>query len=536
MLVELHCEKFRKRKVEFQAGLNVVLGDEVASNSIGKSTLLMALDFIFGGDTFLEHNSDVMKELGHHDYIAVFSFDGKRYAFRRNTVTPDLVHSCGEDITAEGDPITLDQYKALLKTLYGLGDIDVTFRGLVSTFSRVWGKENLDVKQPLHNAKNQKSSECIERLIKLYGHYENIRELSASVKTLEEKKKSINSAHKQNLIPKITKTAYNENVKAVADVDREILEIKQDLAKYAVNIQEIVNREILELKVDKDSLLREKRKILPRLRRVRNDLSSSSYVKSKAFQGLAKFFPEIDLDRVSQVEEFHSKITKILKKELKERERELADQLVAIEESLVSVDEKINLALSDVENPGEIVDRVHDLSIKGDTARKENSIFELNKETAEGLKEAKALLKEEKGKASKLISDIINNKIRKLVDEVYDEYRRSPKLEIFDNSYTFTAVEDTGTGKAYSSMILLDLAILKTTSLPFLIHDSVLFKNVENEAVARLVDIYSQEAKQCFIAIDEAGKYAPHANSILYAKSVVRLSNNEQLYTKDWRT
>ena len=63
MLREIRCEKFRTRVVPFHPGLNVVLGDDNATNSIGKSTLLMLVDFVFGGSTLLEWNKDVVAEL-----------------------------------------------------------------------------------------------------------------------------------------------------------------------------------------------------------------------------------------------------------------------------------------------------------------------------------------------------------------------------------------------------------------------------------------------------------------------------------------
>lgn len=85
MLVELHCDKFREKTISFHAGLNVVLGDSVATNSIGKSTLLMIIDFIFGGDSFIEHNKDTVNELGHHDYYFSFKFGASDFRFKRGT-------------------------------------------------------------------------------------------------------------------------------------------------------------------------------------------------------------------------------------------------------------------------------------------------------------------------------------------------------------------------------------------------------------------------------------------------------------------
>jgi len=141
----------------------------------------------------------------------------------------------------------------------------------------------------------------------------------------------------------------------------------------------------------------------------------------------------------------------------------------------------------------------------------------------------------EKGRVIKLVEDIINDKTRKFVSQVYSEQRRSPILSLSQNSYTFSAIEDTGTGKAYSNLILLDLAIFETTVLPFVIHDSVLFKNIENEAVARLIKLYISLGKQTFIAIDEINKYGEETEKLLLDNKVIRLTNENVLYIKDWR-
>ncbi|MBT3140431.1 DUF2326 domain-containing protein [Ruegeria litorea] len=534
MLSEIRCDKFKEKSIEFHRGLNVILGDEVASNSIGKSSLLMVLDFAFGGKSLLEHNSDIVKELGDHEYLFVFDFGGEHHAFKRSTTTPDLVYVCDQDLN-EADPLAINEYTAFLKSLYKLDGIDLTFRSIVSLFSRVWGKDNLDVKQPLHSHKKQRSVDSIDNLIRLYERYESIETLSLRVKSLEIEKKSISSAYKQKLIPKINKTNYTSNLKKVTGIDKEISEIKENLARFAVSIREIVDREISELKLVKDTLLQEKSKVSSRLQRVRNDLSKNKYVKSKAFQSLTTFFPEANVEKFAEVEEFHSRITQILKVELKESEKHLSSQLDEINTSLVSIDDRMREAFSNINNPSEIIDRVHSLAKKHNVATREIEYFEHEVEVSRDLKAEKTALKVRREKVSNLISDIINNKIRKFVNTVYDEHRQSPQLTILNSSYSFSAIEDTGTGKAYSSLILLDLAVLDTTNLPFLIHDSVLFKNIENGAVANLVKLYDSREKQTFIAIDEIQKYGGIAEATLVQNKVIQLTNDSQLYVKDWR-
>ena len=534
MLVELRCEKFVEQTVAFHSGLNVVLGDEKATNSIGKSSLLMVLDFVFGGNSLIEYNKDIVEELGHHHYLFAFNFDGELFFFKRGTYKPDLVYKCTDDFE-EDEPLSIDEYRAFLKTAYKLSEIDLSFRSVVSVYSRVWGKENYDVKQPLHGHKNQKSVDCIDNLLKLYSQYESIEFLTKRVKELTEEKSAIKNAFKKHLIPKITKRRYKENIQRVSDIDDEIKDIKKNLAKYAVHISEIVNREVSELKLKKDSLIRERSIVSMRLGRIRSDLAQNKHIKSKAFSSLVEFFPDVRQDKITEVEEFHSKITKILKKELIESERELSETLAEIDASIEDLDASLSQTFSQIDKPDVIVDRVHELaSVRVSTAA-EIDYFETEYRVDDELKDAKRNLASEKTRVLKFVENIINDKTRQYVSNVYNEERRSPVLELSQNSYKFTAIEDTGTGKAYSNLILFDLAVFETTKLPFIIHDSVLFKNIENDAVAKMVDLYLSLGKQSFIAIDEIQKYGKDAEAILYKNKVIQLSNEKVLYIKDWR-
>lgn len=534
MLIEVICDKFREKVIKFHPGLNVVLGDSVATNSIGKSTLLMVLDFIFGGNTFLDHNKDVVRELGDHDYFFAFVFNKNNYYFRRGTHTPDIVYECNEKYE-EKKPLSIEDYKVFLKSAYSLQDIDLTLRSVVSLFSRVWGKENLDVKHPLHSFKSQKSSDCITNTIKLFKQYDSIKLLTEDVKKKSEENSTIGKAFKEGLIPKISKPDYKNNLNTISEINSEIEDIKNNLAKYAINIAEIVNREVMELKAVKDNLLSEKLSLDSRLSRVKSDLSQNKNIKSKHISPLTKFFPEVDVDRIEQVEMFHSKITRILRKELKSSEIELTESLQKITDEIDLIDQKIRSDITNIDNPNAIIDRVYDLSRTHATASSEIDYFETDTKIKTDLKEAKKLLANEKIRILEFIENILNDKTKRFVSKIYDDDRRSPTLHLGQNSYSFEVIEDTGTGKAYSNLILLDLAFLASTDLPFLMHDSVLFKNIQNSAVAKLVDLYEETGKQVFIAIDEIQKYGKDAKSRLEKRKVIALDNSNVLYIKDWR-
>ena len=272
-----------------------------------------------------------------------------------------------------------------------------------------------------------------------------------------------------------------------------------------------------------------------RLERVRGDLSSNKYVKSKAFSSLIRFFPNVDQERIYEVEEFHSKITKILKLELLASERELADMLGDIDFSLSELDQELAHTFASLDKPDVIIDRVHELASNRSSVEAEIRYFETDNQVDDNLRDAKLELKAEKTRVLEFVQNVINDKLRKLVNKVYSEERRSPELKLEQTSYAFSAVEDTGTGKAYSNLIIFDIAVFETTSLPFIIHDSVLFKNIENDAVSLMVELYARKEKQSFIAIDEIQKYGLSAVKKLKENVVAWLSDDNVLYTKDWR-
>jgi len=97
MLSEISSDQFRVGAIQFHQGLNTVLGDKNATNSIGKTSLLLVIDFGFGGSSLIENSPDIVAELGDHDYFFSFEFDSESYCFRRGTRQPDVVYKCDSE-------------------------------------------------------------------------------------------------------------------------------------------------------------------------------------------------------------------------------------------------------------------------------------------------------------------------------------------------------------------------------------------------------------------------------------------------------
>lgn len=78
-------------------------------------------------------------------------------------------------------------------------------------------------------------------------------------------------------------------------------------------------------------------------------------------------------------------------------------------------------------------------------------------------------------------------------------------------SYTFDHNGNTGSGAKFNHLVALDIAVLRSTPLPLLIHDSAIIKLIAFAPVAELLAVYTNtanltsragEPKQVFLSFD----------------------------------
>ena len=108
MLKEIRSDAFRtfegkiREPIILNEGLNVVLGSNSGTNSIGKSTFLMIIDFVFGGDDYIEKCPDAHKALNKPHVIQfMFEFGEIKHYFSRSTGEDKFVYICNSDCEAQ---------------------------------------------------------------------------------------------------------------------------------------------------------------------------------------------------------------------------------------------------------------------------------------------------------------------------------------------------------------------------------------------------------------------------------------------------
>lgn len=534
MLREIICDKFKEKKIEFYDGLNVVLGDEQGSNSIGKSTFLMIIDYVYGGKDYVMKSIDIQRNVGAHIIKFSFVFKGNKYYFSRNTSDTEYVNICNDKYEVT-ETITLEQYTNKLKSLYEFGDKDISFRDVVGRYIRVYGKDNLNEKHPLDVVGNEKPTQAMNALLKLYDLYAAISELEDLAKRKGDELSAFKNAQKYHIISKIGARQRKANDKQIAELEEEREKITDELNNSILDINSEKTDAILELKreiSDYNKKIRAQRtKLIP----LQENISGSRIISKDDLSMLKKFFPEIEIKRLEEIQNFHKEISAVLKEEIKEEISSVQNVIQLLEGNKAQVEQKVK-EISEISNLSQVIlFKFAELQKKIEILSNQNKYYDELQVLSEEKKDADSRKQMMRMQQLSQLQNWINIKLQQLNDEIYHATKRPPIIMFDNKQYKFETIDDTGTGTCYRGMVLFDLAVLQDTCLPILVHDSVLLKQIEDVAIEKILDMYKDSKKQIFISLDKATSYSKKSQQILFDKKVLCLGpNGRELFGQSW--
>lgn len=226
MLKEIYCELLKTKnrpsgKIIFHNGLNVVLGSNVGTTSIGKSTSLLIIDFVFGGDTYAK--SDAVKELGNHTIYFIFQFDGVDYHFARSTNSSANIALLDESGNIASTQ-TKDAYINWLAHQYHLDYEGLKFRNTISRFFRIYGKNNYSELRPLQTrGGTEAQKDAIKVLVTLFNRYAEIKVFEEQIRDADDRIAAFRQARKYEFIPSAVDGTkkYEENLSTIASLKYE---------------------------------------------------------------------------------------------------------------------------------------------------------------------------------------------------------------------------------------------------------------------------------------------------------------------------
>ena len=542
MLKELYCESFKENgkirdKIVFSEGLNVVLGEKVNGeehNSIGKSTLLLIIDYIFGGKNYKKSEA---YNHGEQLFKFAFKFSDEIFYFLR-TNNDDKVFECDSDYSVKST-ITLEDYKDFLKKKYNLEMIDLKFREIVGPYSRVVSKDkNITPGHVLesNSIQNQNPVKIFEKLNEVYF---KIKEKDELVFTADARNKVISQAKKLKVQLEETEKINIKEVESELESlenEKENLVLKQNEKVKELGEEKL--SKILNLNKKLQILLRKRNKLKSRKTIITGNLENNAMPSKASFDALLDFFPGTDIKRLEEIENFHTKLTTILEDEYKETLTEIDNTLAELEPQITALQNEIqelekdcgNFKIAFLEKFAEIDRKIKELKKK---LERENQ----KKQEAKELKELKKQLKMEEEKVLGDLSNELNAELEVLSKEILEADINSVKINFpSEKTYSVSIPRDDGTGATYTSDLIFDIAVLEKTKLPFLIHDSYLYSNIRGKRLDRIILKYGTiQNKQIFIALDEIDKLERKTQNLINEKTRIKLcSNGGELFGEAW--
>ncbi len=252
---------------------------------------------------------------------------------------------------------------------------------------------------------------------------------------------------------------------------------------------------------------------------------------------LLTFFPNANIEKLTKIEEFHHKIQAILKDELLATKTKMKQELLPLQNKVDIIQARIEQIKPSMAFSDEFLTAYTKLDHEITALKNECNNFTQLKNLSKVEKDTKNLLEYQTTVLLHQIEKSINDEMAKISDFISNNKDNAPILRLLKtNSYTFETPRDSGTGTNYKGMLIYDLSILKLTPLPALAHDSLLFPNISDENLRRLLQLYASiKDKQIFIAFDRQDNLGPDISKLLNSHAVIKLGpNDETLFGIQW--
>ncbi len=544
MLKQIRCDKFLDDNVQrdpiiFKSGLNAVVGDSLKSNSIGKSTFLMIIDFCFGGDDYVTKEATTIEKVGHHTIYFTFEFKGIEHYYSRSTYESRFIYEYTDSSNKEIlKKVPYATFKNELLKQYGLDDTGLTFRSAVGRFFRIYNRKTHNEMRPLNADAREDDKSGIEFLLKLYKIYGDLDSEIVSFENTNDKKKMYDNLKRYNAgFIAATKEEFETNTSEIKSLELELNELQKQI-KNGSSDPDLTNAEIkANIKRELGKLRQRKRHEEGKLKQINFDSNWDDESLTSKFIALKEFFPEIDLSRIEKYEQFHKDAKKYIHREIKETTADIADTINILDEQIKNVEEQLAQYKEIPDISDALLKRHHQISDRLNELKTANENYKKRIKAVEELNKAETKLQTAVASKTKRLEKIVNNKMDEINNSFENGQFYPPVLQINNlKSYAFNTPNDTGTGSRFKGVAIFDLSILESTALPVLVHDSIMFTNVEDPATVTLLKLYeAQTNKQIFIAFDRYDNRGDDIYKILSKNKVLQLSDEPHaLFGKQW--
>ena len=537
MLKQIICDKFKTQPEAFRTGLNVVLGSSDGSNAIGKTTFLLILDFVFGGDGYTKAAKDVINHIDHHTIDFIFEFDGISYFFSRSTSRPSVVNRCDSKFRVI-EEMPLQKYRGFLFDEYKIHLQGISFSEIIYRFFRIYGYGNHNEHKPLLSERETMAT-SVEYLLKLLNKFQDIQKL----KIAEESYGIKPSKQIERSVSDITAKIGENKEKIIALEKRrdKLCKQNEEANLQALGVDSKQAEKLANIKKELGRLIRRKSLLTSQLNAVQNNMPENDGVLRKDFSALLRFFPEANIDAFNDVETFHAKINSFLRADIEEEVSQLVPQIEYIDADITSYEKQIEDTGVAKTLSQSILTQYARVSREIERLEDENEAMQNEMEQSKKRKEIEDILANLRRKQEEALESAeseVNAEMKRINDIITGGDRATPVLTLKpDKSFEFETPNDKSEGTAYKGLVVYDLSMLSLTPLPALIHDSSIVKRIEDADFEQILSLYQEcgdMGKQVFIAFDKADTYTDDTYRMLDEATVLRLSVGNELFGKSW--
>ncbi len=550
MLVEIYCDKFKtggkdgevRPAIQFHPGLNAVIGDENRSNSIGKSTMLMIIDFVFGGTDYIKKCEAVQENIGEHTIFFTLKFNGTEYSFGRNSINYNQLIKCDRQYhPLEEAPMSLNDYLEFLSEQYGVNPEGLTWRGAISKHIRVHNRDTMDASRPLQASKDGKKENDIKSYLKQFERYYVVEKQINQAKAAKEEKDAFKkSADHDHIRMAKNDKEYDANMERIESLEAEETALAESSSKGLLDLTGMQARQLNELNTLLVSYTRQHARVQMQLNSLRREITEGKKTFKRSYADLEKFFPGVEFKQIGEIEKFHQSLSRVLTSEFKESEKDLATTYIMLGNEIAQIKDQIaeiksipNVTQAVLKEYARITTELNNIR----SANANYKTFEQLKQTAQDYADTRDRVISTQLSA---IEDVINPAMKEITTRIVGNADIiPPKLKLEKISeYDFDTKGDGGSGTAYRGLITFDLANIYASIIPFIVHDADLMDPMEKPTLTRLIKEYDSLKKdnhQAFVSFRSYEFYADEARPILENTKVIELAaNGNELFGWAW--
>ena len=316
MLVSIECDKFAKahRRIDFNPGLNTVMGSSVGSNAIGKSTFLWIVDYVFGGETYYTKSIDLKDEVGPHTIFFTFYFEEHPHYFYRTTDDPKTVFRC-DKAHHMIEELTLDEYRTFLYQEYAIGLPKITFDELTERYFRIYGRENTNENYPLHTKPREADEKAIDFLLRLFNNWS----ILAAIEDMEEQLGIKASQLKSRPRQQVDSQKIEDNLVTIESLKVRLNDLKRnnEAAQLSVlGFDTSTMEKLMAARRELSAFVNKRNRLQSQFEAIKDNMKIKTPGVVTEFDALLHYFPQANVRELADIENFHKNLREILHGEM----------------------------------------------------------------------------------------------------------------------------------------------------------------------------------------------------------------------------